>query len=605
LAWIGLEAEEYDRKYKDMDLFRRLLDYFLPHRRSLAIVVIFLTLSSLSNAIVPILSRTIIENLQSTKDVFYLFMVIIITFFLNILAFIFNYFQQKHAAIVIGDVIMNLRKDADVAILSRDLSFFDRNPIGKIVSRMNSDSDEFADAAYLFIQFLSSILIIIILFIYMLTIDIILMLAFSAAVPIFFIVAIIYRRIARRSTLLGQRALARVNSFVQETLSGIQVAKTFRQEPKLYEKFLKINTQAYRVNLRRGVILNFIFPSLSIVQGLTLGLLIYLGGGAVLGGRLNAGDMYLFLQSLWLLFFPLFTIASFWPQFQAGLSSAERIFAIIDAPPAIVQKNDLKIEKLKGHLIFKELTFAYGKKNKVFDNFSFEIRPGESIAIVGHTGAGKSTLAKILNRFYEFQGGNILIDGISIRDFDLKAYRKSIGFIPQVPFLWGDTIENNVKYGKPDATTDEVLWALNNAGGSVWIDELGNGLQTMVGERGKLLSMGQRQLIAFARVLLENPAIFILDEATASVDPFTETQIQDALDKIIKERTSIIIAHRLWTVRRVDRIIVLDHGKIVEEGNHEELMAKCGIYFKLYNTYFRHQSLEYIEKAKALQNQGT
>ena len=217
-------------------------------------------------------------------------------------------------------------------------------------------------------------------------------------------------------------------------------------------------------------------------------------------------------------------------------------------------------------------------------------------ALVGHTGAGKSSIAKLIARFYEFQSGDILVDGKSIREYDLTEYRKHIGIIPQTPFLWADTVENNIKYGGENASKEDVMHALEISGGSKWVKNLPEGLKTNVRERGSLLSMGQRQLVVFARVLLENPSILILDEATASVDPFTETQIQDALEKTIKGRTSIIIAHRLWTVRRVDRIIVIDHGKIVEEGNHDELMKRGGTYANLYNTYFRHQSLEYVEE---------
>ncbi|MFX0132231.1 MAG: ABC transporter ATP-binding protein, partial [Candidatus Hodarchaeota archaeon] len=442
---------------------------------------------------------------------------------------------------------------------------------------------------------------------FMITIDLILFIILVSIIPCFFIIALTFRKRARKATLLGQRALARVNSFVQESFAGIQVAKTFRQEDKLYEKFNEINNQSYKVNLKRGITLTSIFPTLNIVQGVILPLVIYFGAialrfgniGSILGLGLGAGDFYLFIQSLWQLFFPLLTIANFWPQFQAGLSAAERIFSIIDTPPEVIQTGNKQPEKL-GEIEFKNLTFMYEENKDVFNKFSLKIRPGESVAIVGHTGAGKSTIAKLLTRFYEFQEGDILIDGVSIRDFDLKVYRRLIGFIPQDPFLWGETIENNIKYGKSNARKEEVMWALDQAGGSDWINDLDNGLKTKVGERGKLLSMGQRQLVAFARVLLEDPSIFILDEATASVDPFTETRIQEALQTILRERTSIIIAHRLWTVRHVDRIIVLDHGKIIEEGNHEELMKKCGVYANLYNTYFRHQSLEYIEKAKNL-----
>ncbi|MFX1268433.1 MAG: ABC transporter ATP-binding protein, partial [Promethearchaeota archaeon] len=415
-------------------------------------------------------------------------------------------------------------------------------------------------------------------------------------IPLFFIVALSYRKLARKMTLLGQRALASVNAFVKESFSGIQNAKTFRQEQKLYDQFNEVNIQSYKVNLKRAFTLNAIFPSLGIVQGIVLAILVYYGGNFLILNSISAGDFNMFLQSLNLLFFPLLIIASFWPQFQAGLSASERIFSIIDSPPVVLQKNNLIPEKLKGEIEFKNLLFQYEEGKKVFDNFSLRVKPGESLAIVGHTGAGKSSLANLIARFYEFQGGDILVDGISIRDYDLTEYRRQIGIIPQIPFLWADTVENNVNYGCSSAKCEDVINALEKAGGSEWVNSLPNGLDTNVGERGSLLSMGQRQLVAFARVLLEDPSILILDEATASVDPFTETRIQDALEITMEGRTSIIIAHRLWTVRHVDRIIVLENGKIIEEGNHAELMSQKGYYATLYNAYFRHQSLQYIEE---------
>ncbi|MFW9904909.1 MAG: ABC transporter ATP-binding protein [Candidatus Thorarchaeota archaeon] len=625
---IGLDAEEYDRIYKDRDLVKRILQYFTPYRKIMFLVITFIILQSIANSLIPIISREAINKLEETTSIteqqLYVLFLIIFTLILNSLGWVFNFIRQSYSAQVIGDVVLNLRQDVNFAVLNHDMSFFDKYPTGKVVSRINTDSRDFGQTANQLMMTSSSLLLVLIMFGVMFSINPFLTLAILTLVPFIFLITLGFRKMARRLTLLGQRALAVVNAFVQESFSGIQIAKTFRQESKLYEKFLDVNQQSYIVNRKRAYLFNFLFPALNTIQGIALALLIIMGGTATLNGDLKAGDFYLFLQSLQLFFFPLFTIASFWPSFQSGLAASERIFALIDTPPAVIQTNNIIPEKINGEIIFDNLEFSYVKGQdvldqnsslslntekkgkgitaKVFDGFSLTIKSGESLAIVGHTGAGKSSLAKLLARFYEFQDGDILIDGVSIRDYDLKAYRKHIGIIHQVPFLWGETLENNVKYGKQDVTRNDVLWALEQAGGANWVEDLPQGLETNIRERGTLLSMGQRQLVALARVLLENPSVLILDEATASVDPFTETKIQEALEKTIQGRTSIIIAHRLWTVRHVDRIIVLDHGKIVEEGNHEELIQLGGYYAKLYDTYFRHQSFEYIEKVREFKN---
>jgi len=592
----GLEAEEYDRSYKDRALLRRIFNYFAPYKRYMSIVITFLTVSSLITSFVPLATSIAINSITESVGFAYIIFLIVLIFTFNILEFVFNYFRQINGAKAIANVVLDLRGDATKSILDHDLSFFDKNPIGKIVSRINSDSRDFGQTVELSLEVISSLVVMLIIIILLTIVNTLLTLIMLIAIPLFFVVALSFRKYARKMTLLGQRALASVNSFVKESFSGIQIAKTFRQEQKLYNQFEEVNLRSYKVNLRRAFVLNAIFPSLGIVQGIVTTFLVYLGGNFLIFDTINIGDFNFFLQSLNLLFFPLLTIASFWPQFQSGLSASERIFAIIDTPPAVIQNDEIIPGELTGQIEFRNLTFQYEEKKKVFYNFNLKISSGESVAIVGHTGAGKSSIANLLARFYEFQEGEILVDGKSIRSFDLQAYRQQIGIIPQIPFLWADTVEHNISYGCSSASCEDVISALDKAGGSEWINTLPNGLDTMVGERGSLISMGQRQLIAFARVLLESPSILILDEATASVDPFTETRIQDALEQTIQGRTSIIIAHRLWTVRHVDRIIVLDKGKIIEEGNHDELMKRNGYYADLYNTYFRHQSLKYIEE---------
>jgi ABC-type multidrug transport system fused ATPase/permease subunit len=382
---------------------------------------------------------------------------------------------------------------------------------------------------------------------------------------------------------------------VQESITGISVAKNFRQEQRIYEEFKPVNAQAYHWTLRQGLTFSSIFPILGVISGVGTAVIVYFGGLRVIQGAISAGNFYLFIEGVSLFWFPLTSIASFWSQFQLGLAASERVFALIDAEPRVVQNDDHSVEGLRGRIEFRHLDFRYTAKEQVLQDFNLTIGAGEVLALVGHTGAGKSSLGKLVARFYEFQGGQLLVDGQDIRSFDLHAYRRQLGIVPQTPFLFAGTVADNIRYGKPEAGDDEVLAVASRVGGGDWLEALPQGLATPVGEEGKSISMGQRQLVALTRVLLQDPAILILDEATASVDPLTEAQIQEGLDVVLRERTAIVIAHRLSTIRSADRIIVLSKGRIIEEGDHAALMARGGHYADLYTTYFRHQSREYIE----------
>jgi len=280
------------------------------------------------------------------------------------------------------------------------------------------------------------------------------------------------------------------------------------------------------------------------------------------------------------------------------LAAAERVYALIDAESVVIQTGAEIPGRLSGKLTIKDLDFQYNDAEWIFKDFDLAIEPGESVALVGHTGAGKSSIAKLIARFYEFQKGRILVDDQDIRDLDLVSYRKQLGMISQTPFLFSGTVADNIRYACSDCSSEEMESLARKIGNGEWLETLPDGLNTEVGERGGYLSMGQRQLVALLRVLIQNPAIFILDEATASIDPFTERQIQQALDLVLQDSTSILIAHRLSTVKSVDRIVVLEEGRIIEEGSHDSLLDLGGYYSDLYNTYFRHQSLEYVEQLK-------
>ncbi|MFX1323898.1 MAG: ABC transporter ATP-binding protein [Promethearchaeota archaeon] len=597
MGYFGLDEEGYDRIYSDRELVSRVIKLFKPHKRQMIIVISFLVLSSITNGLTPYLMSLIIKQLELNSDPFFLILFITNTFILNSLAYVFNYVNRRTSNRMVYGVCYTLRRQTNLRVLEQDLSFFDKYPTGRIVSRINSDGQKFGGAITMFTDLIASFLMLIIVLIPMIFISPLLTGVFMIMVPIVFAFTLSFRKVSRRKSMYGQRSLAQVNAFVQESMSGIQIIKSFRQESSQFENFNAINNQSFKVNMSRALYLAILFPSLDFLIAVLYALLIFFGGNFMIQGVLSGSDIYLFLQSSLILFQPLLQIASFWPQFQEGLAAAERIFALQDSQ-SYIKQGDYMLDSIKGKIEFKDLTFEYVPENPVFENFNLTISPGETVAIVGYTGAGKSSLTKVLLRLYEFQSGDVLIDSKSIRDISLNKFRRSVGFIPQVPFLWADTIENNVKYGTPNATREDVIWALKQSGGMDWVQNLDNGIETFILERGKVLSMGQRQLVVFARVLLQNPSILILDEATASVDPFTELQIQEAMEKVMQGRTTIVVAHRLTTVRHVDRIIVLDHGKIVEEGNHETLLQKNGYYSRLYNTYFRHQSLEFIDKVK-------
>jgi ATP-binding cassette, subfamily B, bacterial len=589
----GLGEEEYDRSYSDRALVRRITGYFRPQLPRMIGVAVLIVLNSAVDTTLPLLLSGGIDTLGRTREMSTAWLLVAAILVAGGLSWTFNFFRQWNTAQVVGDVVLKLRRDAFHAVLGHDMSFYDENSSGKIISRVTSDTDAFATVVTLTLNLLSQVLLVILIIGVLFSISPPLTLATLTIAPLIVLIALGFRRVAREWITRAQRVGGRVNATVQEAISGITVAKNFRQEATMYGEFRKVNAQAYQVNVRTGLVFSGVFPLLGVAAGIGSTLVVYFGGLQALDGHISPGTWFLFVQSINLFWFPLTGIASFWSQFQQGLSAGERIFALIDAEPRVRQTGARPVPRLRGGITFRDVDFRYVDDEPVLEGFNLTIQPGETVAFVGHTGAGKSTLGKLVARFYEFQGGSILIDGHDIREFDLRMYRRHLGVVPQTPFLFSGSVADNIRYARPGASDAAVAEVAAQIGDGEWLRALPDGLATAVGEGGRGLSLGQRQLVALARVLLQDPAIIILDEATASVDPLTEEQIQEGLDLVLAGRTAIIIAHRLSTIRHADRILVLRQGAIAEEGSHDALMRAGGHYAQLYNTYFRHQSPDY------------
>lgn len=602
----SLEIEDYDREYNDRELLRRMALYFLPQKKRLWLVLALLILLSFTGAAMPIIVARGVDILASQMRshsapstiwpvIISLFAVVLVA---GVLDWGANWLRRRTIARIVADVVLSMRMDAFRAALGHDLSFYDQFSSGRVVSRITSDTREFGQVVIIITDFITEISQAAILAIVLFSVNWQLTLLVFCSLPPLFFFGRAYRTLARRVTQHGMRAMGNVNAAIKETVSGIAIAKNFRQEESIYHDFEAANSISYRVNLRRGLILASVYPALNGLAGIVTGIIVYIGGFRAVAGAISAGSFYLFILSLDRFWSPVLEVTGFWAQIQSGFACAERVFALLDTKPAVNQHGAQPAPPEQASIDFIDVNFRYTTRDAVLDNFNLHIPAGENIAIVGHTGAGKSSIAKLIARFYEFQDGQILVDGRDIRSYDLHTYRQKLGIISQNPFLFSGSVLENIQYARPGAGEAEVMDIVRQIGEGEWLETLPQGLYSEVGERGVHLSMGQRQLVALFRVLLQKPAIFILDEATASIDPFTEWQIQQAILYILKNTTSILIAHRLSTVTAADRIVVLEKGHIIEEGNHKTLIQQDGHYALLYNTYFRHQSLAYIEKGR-------
>ncbi|HET8844024.1 MAG TPA: ABC transporter ATP-binding protein, partial [Ktedonobacteraceae bacterium] len=436
----GLRAEAYDRSYSDNQLIRRILRYFRTQSTVIIGITILIVGASCLDALSPLLVSHGIDVLMVDTDALKVVALLVGLILLSAsLSWVCHFYREVLTARAVGNVIWKLRADAFAAVIRRDMSFFDEFPSGKIVSRVTSDTESFTSIITLSLELLSQLLLFLVVAGILFFENWQLALLTLGVMPVIFAASLGFRRLARRLTRKSQRSLAQVSSNIQEILQGITITKNFRQEQRMYDEFQQINLQSYGVNLRSDFLYKAILPILTLIANIGITIVLYFGGLRVFQHSISAGSWFLFIQCLSLLWIPLTSIASFGSQFQLGLAASERVFSLLDARPQVTQIDSQPVSNLRGKIEFQDVLFRYNQRQMVLSDFNLTIQPGETVALVGHTGAGKSSLGKLIARFYEFQGGQILIDDRDIRSFDLHAYHRHLGVIPQTPYLFSGT----------------------------------------------------------------------------------------------------------------------------------------------------------------------
>ena len=573
----------------DLKLFSKLMVYVKPYKKTYYFVMVSAILLAGFSALTPYLLKITVDDYIRLKDyegmVFLIGLMLIALLLEVIFQFLFVYFSNWLGQNVIRDLrVVLFRK-----IVGFKMAYFDQSALGRLVTRAVNDIETiasiFSQGLFMIIADLLKMAVVIVI---MLVIDWELSLIVFSILPVILYATRHFQKSMKTAFEEVRLQVANLNSFVQERITGMQIVQLFHREKIEYDYFVSINEKHKKAWLKTVWYNSIFFPIAEISSSITLGLLVWYGGlNVVAGGSISMGTIFLFIQMSQMLFRPLRHIADKFNTLQMGMVAADRIFKIINTESQIADHGQWDPQKVEGKITIKDLKFSYVADEEVIRGIDLEIQPGEKIAIVGATGAGKSTLINLLSRFYEFEKGAICLDDHSIKDFRLQSLRKHVGIVLQDVFLFADTIYNNITLYNPNVTRAMVYEAAQQIGVHEFIESLPGGYDYNVKERGVMLSSGQRQLIAFLRVYIANPSVLILDEATSSIDSHSEELIKNATHKITSDKTSILIAHRLSTIKNADRIVVMDSGRIVEVGSHKELLnIKDGFYAKLYKIQF-------------------
>lgn len=587
-------------KAYDSVLLRRLLRYLIPYRVQVATSVILLLGVSGLRLIGPYLTKIAIDTHIAAGDLAGLHRIGLWYILTLIGTFVLRYMQIYLTNLTGQRAMYDLRVAVYTHLQRLSLSFFDRNPVGRLITRVTNDiealNDMFTSGV---VTVFGDVFTLIGIMVAMIALDAKLALVTFAVLPLLFYAAMLFRVKVRASYRQVRTWIAKLNAYLQESITGMSVIQLFNRQGRNFEEFDRIN-QAHRdAHLKTIRYYALFFPAVEVISAIAIGLILWYGGGQVMQRTLTLGALIAFIQYVQQFFQPISNLSEQYNTMQAAMASSERIFKLLDRDPEVTDAaHPVSPSAVQGEIEFRHVWFAYQAEEWVLKDVSFVVKPGQRIAFVGATGAGKTTIISLLCRFYDVQQGQILIDGIDIRQWDQAALRRYIGLVLQDVFLFSGTIQENIRLWNDEISPERVRRAAEHVNAHPFINRLTNGYQESLGERGSTLSVGQRQLLAFARALAYNPAILVLDEATSSIDTETEVLIQDALEKLMSGRTSIVIAHRLSTVQHADQIIVLHKGQVQEMGTHQELLQRGAIYYKLYQLQYKDQEIQREEQVE-------